>query len=333
MITRITTLISCVLAFVFTSVAAGDEIFEPFTTSNLNPFTQIHGLPITRSANLVAPGSFNWHLQFDAANNFTSDDANTESIIIDGETHRSVVSMRYGINDDWEVGIDVPYVSHKGGSLDGFIENWHDFWGLPNGGREDAIDDLLQYTYQSNGVTRVNQTRSANGMGDVKLNFGYRLSGDNDRSRAWTLRGGVKLPTGDPDKLTGSDSTDVFLGLHLSDPGLFSRPSLYFHGSLGVIALGNSDVISERVEDWALYGSGAIAWSVSRRVSLKAQFDFHTAMYDSKLREIGDFTGQLVFGGSIRLTDKASLDISLAEDVITDTSPDVVFQLGFSLSL
>ena len=46
-------------------VYAQDEIvlFEPFTTSNMNPFTQIHGIPTTRSANLVGEKKFELQLQ------------------------------------------------------------------------------------------------------------------------------------------------------------------------------------------------------------------------------------------------------------------------------
>lgn len=311
---------------------ASDDIFEPFSTSNLNPFSQLYGPPMTRSAALTGVGQFDWHLQFEAANNFTEGTTGIEAVIIDGETYRTNLSLRYGLSDKWELGVDVPYVSHRGGSLDSFIENWHDFWGLPNGGREKVKDDVLQYVYQANGLINPNITGSINGPGDIRLGIGYLLSDRSDSSRTWALRGGVKLPTGDADDFTGSDSTDAFLGLHLSDPDLFDQPALYFHGNVGIVRLGDGEILEAQLEEWMLYGSTSLAWSLSENISLKAQFDFHSAVFDSDLKELGDFAGQLVVGGSVRLGEKSRLDISVSEDIITDTSPDVVLQLGLHFS-
>ncbi len=310
-------------------VYAQDEIvlFEPFTTSNMNPFTQIHGIPTTRSANLVGEKKFELQLQTDFANSFTDNREGTEFIAIDGETRKATLGLRYGFSDRWEAGADIPYVRHTGGSLDNFIENWHDWFGLPEGGRKEVPQDLLRYYYENAGQVLVNQTRSAGGIGDVRLHLGYRLNPDSTTNRVWSVRAGVKLPTGDADDLLGTDSTDVFASLHLSDPDLLSNPNLYFHGSLGVTALGDSELLPDQVEDYAVFGSSNITWAVGK-VSLKAQLDFHSALYDSDVKELGDFAMQLVLGGSLHLGQKAVLDISVAEDVITDTSPDVVFQLG-----
>jgi len=273
-----------------------------------------------------------WHIQYEAASHFTESASGIEAVVLDGETHRSTISVRYGLGERWELGVELPYIMHTGGSLDSFIANWHDFWGLPNGGREKVQDDLLQVIYQSNGITRSAITRSASGIGDVRVAFGYRLTDSGDGERTWTLRGGVQLPTGDADDLTGSESTDIFLGLHLSHPEPFSNPALNFHGNVGVMSIGNGEVLEAQLEDWMLYGSTTLAWSVSQRVTLKAQFDFHSAVYDSDLAELGDFAGQLIVGGSLRLNDSARLDISVSEDILTDTSPDVVLQLGLHLA-
>ena len=302
------------------------DIFEPFSTSNLNPFIQIYGLPSAAPANLTEAGRFSVQLQTGFSNNFTTHTRGLEAISIDGESHRANLSLRYGVTDHWEVGIDIPYVRHEGGSLDGFIEQWHDIWGLPNGGREDFAQDQLVFRYRLDGIEEVNLVRPASGIGDVRLVAGYKLK--ETENRTWSLRGGIKLPTGDPDDLTGSGGTDVYASIHLSDSNLFRHPNWYFHGNVGVLAPGNSDVLGGQLEDYVVFGSGAVVWGPWQRVSLKAQLDFHSAFYDSDLKELGEFSAQLVMGGSIGLGPKLQLDISLAEDILTDTSPDVVFLLG-----
>ena len=88
------------------------------------------------------------------------------------------------------------------------------------------------------------------------------------------------------------------------------------------------EVANDVRQDWVSYGSASLSWMANRIVSLKAQLDFHTAFYDSAREEIGDFSAQLVFGGSIRVSKNIVLDISMSEDIVTSASPDVVFQLG-----
>ena len=83
-----------------------------------------------------------------------------------------------------------------------------------------------------------------------------------------------------------------------------------------------------RVKDWAGYGSFSLIWKRWQSVALKTQLDFHTALYKSSLSELGKFSGQLSVGGTIAINKKMSLDIGVVEDIITDTSPDVVFHLS-----
>jgi hypothetical protein len=313
------------LLAILLSLNVNADIFAPFTTSNLNPFVQVHGLPSTRSAQLIPHKVLEWQIQTDVANNFTKDIEPFESIFIDGETYRANFFLRYGFSDKWEVGIEVPYIRHDPGHLDSFIEDFHDFFGLPDGDRDEVPRNLLNYAYTS-GANTQRLNKSVNGIGDVRLNLGYKLR--EHENRVWSIRGGVKLPTGDPDKFTGSDGTDVSVGLHFSEVDFLGKESLNFHSNVGILLLGDGEFIEDEVEDWAVYGSSTVAWRLSPRVSLKAQFDFHSALYDSGFDEIGSFAGQLVLGGSIILGEKTQLDLSVSEDIIVDTGPDVVFNIG-----
>lgn len=313
------------LLAVMTPTSVNADIFAPFTTSNINPFVQVHGLPSVRPAHLVPDKVLAWQVQTEIANNFTKDTERVELISIDGETYRANFSLRYGLGDRWEVGVEVPYLRHEGGQLDSFIEGYHDLLGLSQGGRDDVPQNLLDYSYVSGANSR-SLKKSVNGFGDVRVNLGYKLREKDNR--VWSIRGGVKLPTGDADDFTGSEGTDVSVGLYLSEAAFLGKESLSFHGNVGMLALGDGEFIEEEVEDWVVYGSSALAWKLSPRLSLKAQFDFHSALYDSGFEEIGSFAGQLILGGSIILGEKTQLDLSVSEDIIVNTAPDVVFNIG-----
>lgn len=308
------------------TVSADSELNTPFFTSNLNPMVQVYGLPTTRDAVLTDKSQWKTAIFFEAANNYTSSESTGESVNFDGETYRTTVFLNYGLTDRIELGIEVPYLSHDGGKLDSLIEDWHDFWNLPNGGRDGVARDQLDYFYRNKNDVLVNVQNSESGIGDVNLLLAYQLS--SNESTEWALRGGVELPTGDADKLTGSESTEVFLGVHASTQGLFSLPSVYGHANVGVLWMDDGEVAEVVREDWVAYGSTSVSWMVSRVVSLKAQVDFHTAFYDSTLEEIGEFTAQLIFGGSIRAGKNTVVDISMSEDIVVNASPDIVFQLG-----
>jgi hypothetical protein len=265
-------------------------------------------------------------LQLDISNNFTEDNKGREAIFIDGETHRANIQFRYGLSDAIELGIDVPYLSHDSGSLDSVIEDWHDLFSFPDGGRPEFPRDQLQFTYQRDGQTISSVTSSNDGVGDVSLSMGYQLS--QSETRQWAVRTALKLPTGDADDLLGSESTDLSLGLNVSDQGLLQQYNITLHGSAGVLLMDGGEVLEDLQEDWVMYGSSTLSWQASSNVSLKLQLDAHTAFYDSALTELGDDSAQLILGGAIRLGESWILDLALSEDIAVDTAPDVVFHIG-----
>lgn len=305
------------------------EISNPYTTRNISPLVQVYGLPATQSAVITSWGKFSGGVMVEAASNFTTSDKGSESIFIDGESYRTTLRWRYGASERLELGLDVPYVSHQAGRMDSFIENWHSFWGLPNGGREKYPQDQLSYQYSDNGQVLSNVSRNGDGLGDVSLSVGYQLAASDVRH--WALRGGVKLPTGDADGLRGSESTDVYGGLNYSDNSL-ADSGLTFHASIGALWMDEGEVLNEIRKDWVAYGSGTVSWSLSHNVSLKIQVDAHSAFYDSQLKELGSNSAQLIVGGAIRLSEQVTLDLSISEDIVVDTAPDVVFQIGLNVA-
>ena len=114
-------------------VAAAAEIV-PFESTNQSPLVQIYGLPGTGNAVLLPQGRTEVGLNVALSNNYTVNENSREHIILDGETTRFTVAARYGLFPRMEIGVKIPYISHNGGFLDGFIESYHGIFGFPNGG-------------------------------------------------------------------------------------------------------------------------------------------------------------------------------------------------------
>jgi hypothetical protein len=302
----------------------------PFATRNLNPLIQIYGLPAAEPARQLDSGHSALRLSFEIANSYSGHGAADEKVSLDGESYYSTLSWRYGYSDRLELGLDLPYISHNGGFLDGFIEGWHDVFHLPGANRDKAPRDQLNYRYQRDGRTLTEVNDSTNGFGDLRLNAAWQLSRvEGERSRATSLRISLKLPTGDDEDLLGSGGTDLALSLagHWEVPSSVGRLALF--GSIGALLMEKGDVLEDQRRQLAGFGSLGCGWAPKDWLALKLQIDGHTAIYDdSSLDEINSASLQLTLGGTLGLTETTSLDLGVGEDIVVDTSPDVSFHLA-----
>jgi len=332
-INRMLKLVYRLLLFLLITASFGyTQEITPFYTSNRNPFVQIYGLPQSEGGLLNSDGELSTRFIVEAANGFSVNSENDEAVYIDGESYRFQLNLRYGVFDRFEIGCDLPVISHQGGFLDSLIEGWHDFFGLPNADREDYPQDQLKYTYRNGGVEAVNVDEPVTGFGDMMLSLGYQLYEKRDTHlRSLALRSAIKLPTGKSEDLLGSCGTDLSLRIEGTDSKSLAAIRSTLFGSMGVLYMSDSDVLDDKRSDAAGFGTAGIGFKLSRKIDLKTQVDFHTPFYqDSALTELGDASAQLVLGGTFHLTDRFMVDLALSEDIIVDTSPDVVFHFGFT---
>jgi hypothetical protein len=306
--------------------AVAQEI-EPFATFNQSPIIQIHGLPGLGEARVLGAGRSRYRLIADLASNYTADKTAEESVVFDGETQRDVFAFSRGLGGGLEAGIEIPYVRHSGGSLDGFIGDWHDMIGTA---KSKNTPDVLDYRYERDGQTRLSLSNSAAGLGDVRLTGAWQWRGDASMAEAVALRALVKLPTGDSDHLLGSGATDA--ALWLSGHRRLDGGVAWF-GGLGMLVMGEGDVLADqqkRAVPFATIGTGARVFS---RVGLKLQVDYHGPLYDgSDLDQIGAHTALLHFGGDVFFSRNTRLEWGLSEDIVVTASPDVVFHLALTIT-
>ncbi|MDY0267943.1 DUF3187 family protein [Trichloromonas sp.] len=311
------------------SAWSADLAISPFQTGNRAPMTQIFGLPTPGHALLLPPGEHAAELALDTTQNYTHNSSGDESAFFDGETYRFNLNLRRGLTPRFEVGLDVPYLMHRGGFLDGFIEGWHDTFTLPQNGRDRASRDRLRYSYIRNGKQEVLVDDHAQGLGDIRLNAAWQLTRSTG-GEPWgaALHAALKLPTGDSDDLLGSGSTDLSLWLSGNRTWLRENSAVALFGSCGFMGMTDGDVIEERQRNlvgFAMLGGGWRPWSW---LVLKLQIDGHTPLYDSDLKELGDPAALLTVGGDLALGNKTALEIGVSEDIATETAPDVVFRLA-----
>ncbi|WP_321370049.1 DUF3187 family protein [uncultured Desulfuromusa sp.] len=327
MILRIIFFLTCFFQLSALYAAAFD--FTPFRVRNLMPTTLVRTVAMAEPARLVTAGGYKVYFDLDLASNATTGgDAETQ-IHLDGETLQETLGVRYGVNEHIQIGFDLSWVNHKKGSLDGFIDDWHDFFGLPTGDRDDLPENDLSYRYQRNGEELFNIDDSVDGLGDLRLHLSWQLA--TSKPVATALHLSLKVPTGDADKMTGNEGWGLGLSLaqdyriSLGDGAMAS-----FWGGIGGSWLEDGDILAEQVENWAANAWLGAGWSPNDRIALKVQLDTQTALYDSELEELGDPALILTLGGTIALTEQTFLDLGVEEDLAVNSSPDVSFHLGLS---
>jgi len=302
----------------------------PFATSNQSPLIQIFGLPPAEPATLMDSGQFSAKLTLDIASSFTKDTTATDSVYLDGETYRTNLGFRYGVNERLEVGIDIPYISHVAGVFDSFIDDFHRTFNLPGGGRNETVSNKLEYRYTRDGQTLINITDSTGGLGDLRLSAAWKLFRETGtQPGAAAVRVSLKLPTGDSDKLLGSGGTDLALSLNGQREFPLENSRLAAFASLGTLLMTDGEVLKDQRRNLAAFGSLGLGWAAYDWLALKAQLDGNTSMYkDSDLIQIDSGSVQLVLGGSFKLAERTILDIALVEDIWVHTSPDAVFHFA-----
>ena len=314
-------ILASAVCLIFCSYAAiaDDQYLDSFPLRSHNPFIQIFGLPAFQTAALARPGGFVVGMSVDITNDADDSESDSDQLIIDGETTTIALSVRRRVHERLELGIDVPYVRHSGGTLDGFIKDWHSMLGLSNA-RRDGPNDQLRYTYISDGTTLFGIDSSVSGIGDVQLSAAMPFGN-------LTVRAAVKLPTGDTDKLTGSGATDVSLGVYGSHVYTFRERDLSLSGFVGGLALGDGDVLPEFQRSFVPYGGVALRWQATGKFGLATQLSMQGSYFDTHFDDIGGNTTQLGFGADYRAGDFL-WRLAIAEDINASATADVGMQLS-----
>jgi len=297
---------------------------EPLYGKNLAPLNGLFGFPTLRSAAALEAGSYGAALHSSIANNYSVDVSGDESVNFDGETLRFAARFQLGLGAGWELEAEVPWLQHEGGELDEAIENWHDFWGLPDGNRDDVARDLIDFSYSGPGA-QFALDRDVSGWGDISIALVRDLWRDD--SSAISARAGVKLGTGDEDDLLGSGSEDYFISLNFSGRQMSELP-LVWHGQLGYLRAGDADLLGDIQEQDLWFAGIGVEWQGWETVHLKLQVDSNAAVADSTLTQMGDAAVQLSAGLGWLFAPGWEAEFSFSEDIAVDTAPDFVIQAG-----
>lgn len=295
-------------------VSAG-AMSAPLPVRNQNPLLAGFDLPSVLPAQTSESSAWTFQATFAWGNTALVQGNPRETLIVDAETQELRLVFGRSFDNGLMLRAELPYRRTHGGSLDGFIDEWHDIFGLPKGARPSMPRDALRIAYERDGRIRFDLSSPRSGLGDVSVRLGKQLGARP--LAAWLA---VKLPSGDANALTGSGSVDATVALSL-EHAFASRYTVFAQAA--ATWLGDGDRLRSQQERLIASGSAGISARVRANLTLTAQLDAHTAVYDSSEDFLGDAL-MLSLGGSYRFAERWRFSFAVSEDLAVETAADVV---------
>lgn len=305
-------------------------IAAPLPVRNLAPVSQLFGLPVMLGAERCCE-SLTATVRVAQVSNFTSAMFPEIQLRFDGETTLFEYQLRRAFGDRAEWGLVLPWLQHSSGFLDRSIDSFHNTFGLPEGGRDLAPRNQLDYRIASDGRSAVAFDSGRRGIGDVRGWFGLTLS--DAPGRDLSVRAQLKVPTGSARRLTGSEGSDLALWVELDERELLAPLGLALSLGAGAAWLTDGELIADRQRQGAWFAHLGLRRSLLPRLALLAQLDAHSDLYDSRADALGGTALLGTLGFRVAPTPRINIDFSLMEDLISRSSADVAFQLQLHAAL
>ena len=156
---------------------------------------------------------------------------------LDMELWRTAVVFGYGLGGHVDVTIELPFMRSNGGFLDGFVQDFHNTFGLPNGGRELVNDNQFSYALLQRGATLFDHDSQGFGLADLVVRAKLFIPESSTFPLRLALVPSLKLPTGSASQGVSSGRIDG--GLSVLAQASWGRFAATSH--IGGVLLGGHD--------------------------------------------------------------------------------------------
>jgi hypothetical protein len=284
--------------------------------------------PVTQAKGELAGGMYLAWASIEEIQQFSPASPN-ESVVFDGETIRGTLRGRYGLGDKLDIELEVPFLWAGGGGIDSLVEDFHDLFFLPSGGRQFTEDDQFRMNVTSEGELLYSLEGNSIRLQDVPVFLTYQLTEEARGVPALAARVGLELPLGSQDRGYGNGALDYGVGVI----GEKSNGRWTLSGGLDYVSAGDSDRLKESSDhhfepQMALSLAGEFRWDDDW--SLVAGLVWTSRMLRTiPLEEINREVFDLGVGFIADTGTNSRLAFSFHEDLVAATGTDLSFQLGW----
>ena len=255
------------------------------------------------------------------------------SFIMDGELLRTGIKTGIGLGYNLGLHFELAMAYTSGGFLDSFLIDYHDFFGFPDGGRENAPNNRWLVQARRGGNTVYEMTEETFELLDlpVELRWSF-LPITADQPFGAAVRAAVEFPTGDDDKGFGNGEMDYSVGLM----GEFRRDFVAVTAHVQHTFVGTPDVADRGgldYKDVTSAGIGTEIW-VSDCFAFLVQTEIESStLRDLDFSEAEDPQWLLWVGMRRKMSKRFTLEVGFGEDLITDVAPDFTAYLALNFEI
>ncbi|WP_369602540.1 DUF3187 family protein [Hahella sp. SMD15-11] len=279
--------------------------------TNDNPWQS--GYPLLQ-LDATRPEHTTLELRASAANVFQIQQGHDETLELDGEVQRGIVRIRMPLTPALDMSFQAHYVRHDTGIWDSIIQDWHQFFQLPNGGRELRDKNRLFYRHtDASGTHEVSKVTPAWRYFEVEGGWSR-----GDREHPERFQFAVSWSPADNAAL-GAAEWAIHGGW---TRGWSLSPELSAQAGAGMsVFAGGDDALEDRRHVLRFQGRAGLAWQPWTVLVLTGQLDTHTPLYDSRMDALGNLPLILSLGARVPLG-RLTLETGFSEDLNPGASPD-----------
>ena len=309
-------LLTVLLTLFSSCVLAQSSIGLP--TRSQNPLLQGYFVP---SAPHTDTSAWSYSHALYITNTYQIDQRGSEQAIVDVENTRYDFQANYNYKL-WHFNLNTSLIDNSSGFMDQTIERWHDFFGLPQGGRDSAINDQLKLYYEKNGQVLVDSETAGHGLADLQLGLGYQY---NETFQLWVA---AELPMGSSYDFISNDGVDIAAWLSFTS-SVNEKTELY--GTLGMVIPHKGGLLKNQLNSHYEIGELGMRYILNPNVHLLLQGDYHSPIIKDSNLDVFDHSFQAQFALRLpKIMDGLQLDVFFSEDLFPGYAPDITFSIRIS---
>lgn len=292
------------------------NLLDPFPLAVLHLQLPVNTLRILEEDQGRFEVNFHW------ANNYVLED----NVTIDAETYTLELGGWYALRSDFYVGASISLLARDGGVLDGFVDGFHDTFGLSDADRSKRSNNA----YEISIIDDQGETRSLDrgiGAGDFVLRTHWNVSPGDKWFPAVAIEAFMTLPT----STNGFGSSAPDLGMTVSFYKTIYE-DLHLYAVLGGTLITNTRVEGIKYRKSVLQATVGIEYVLLDDLSIIAQHMSYSGLLDNP-SPLDKHRNYIAGGIKWEFVEGYTLEFSVVENLHPfENSSDIAFNLGFQFT-
>ena len=306
-----------------TGICFSNVGYGPLRLQSLSPFQALRFGLQPRTPSTLAEGAFEAYFSAGWANIWARNEGN---YLLDFEITQMHLSLAYGISDVFQIDLGLVQRSRFGGIMDGFIQDFHDAFGIDQGGRDEVPkgDFALEIEEEGRTTARFSSHDRGSFSESLLLTAQHNVTCGTEDLPALAYALTVRTELGDQEDLTDAEVID----LHASVSASRRFGDFFVYLGLGYAWFGKERFQDIELKTTQFSGLLAVEWQVAAGTSLVVQYLLSEGVAED-LDEFSDPSHEITLGLKAEVASMTVLEIGLIENVVTsDNSPDFGLHIG-----